>query len=489
VAFRAPSAGSGQALRGLCAALEARGLLRRIPTPVSPELEIAEVADRVAHRGGPALLFERVEGYDAPVLVGAFGSAERAALAFGVEKLDDLRERLPDLFGIAQGGGGIGAVLRAVGDVAQLGRVAPRRVARRGRPAPSQQVVEERPSFDALPALRAWPEDAGRSLTLPLLLGRDAARGRHVGSGRVQLYDERTAGVPLAALPASFAHALPNERVPLAIVLGADPAALLAGLVPLPADLDPLLFAGFLRRAPVEMVPARTVELEVPTAAEYVLEGYLLPGERRAYGPFGERTGHYGPVEEAAVFHLTGLTRRRDPVFPAAIPGRAARDELWLGKAAERLLVPFVRLLHPEVVDLSAPVEGGFQNVLLVAIRQSYPGQAHKVIAGLFGLMPTLLAKAIVVVDADQPLGDLAGCARRVAQNVDWRRDVLVVDGPLDRLDHAAPRRQVGAKIGIDATRKLDDERHPRGWPRELAMAPEVRELVDRKWASYGIPL
>jgi 4-hydroxy-3-polyprenylbenzoate decarboxylase len=277
--------------------------------------------------------------------------------------------------------------------------------------------------------------------------------------------------------------------VPVALVLGADPAALLAGRVPLPSDLDPLLFAGFLRRAPVDLAPAKTVELDVPIVAEYVLEGYVTPGERRPYGPFGERTGHYGEPAEAAVFHLTGLTHRRDPLFPATASGRAAIDELWLAKAAERLFMPFVRLLQPEVVDLSAPVEGGFANLLLVSIRQSYPGQAQKVIAGLYGVMPTLLAKAIVVFDADADLSDLAGCARRVALNVDWRRDLIVLDGPIDPLDHSAPRRQVGAKIGIDATRKLVDERHPRPWPREVAMSPEVRALVDRKWAAYGIPL
>jgi 4-hydroxy-3-polyprenylbenzoate decarboxylase len=272
-------------------------------------------------------------------------------------------------------------------------------------------------------------------------------------------------------------------------VLGADPAALLAGRVPLPSDLDPLLVAGFLRRAPIDLAPARTVELDVPIVAEYVLEGYVEPGERRPYGPFGERTGHYSEPAEAAVFHLTGLTHRRDPLFPATASGRAAIDELWLAKAAERLFLPFLRLLQPEVVDISAPVEGGFANLLLVSIRQSYPGQAQKVIAGLYGVMPTLLAKTIVVFDADADLNDLAGCARRVALNVDWRRDLVVLDGPLDPLDHAAPRRAVGAKIGIDATRKVGDERHPRPWPKEVRMRPEVKGLVDRKWPSYGIPL
>lgn len=482
-------------LRAFCAALESRRLLHRVPTPVSAELEIAEVADRVAGRGGPALLFERVEGFDAPVLINAFGTAERAALALGAAQLDDLQDRLPELFGLARGGGGIGAVLRAVGDVAQLGRVAPRRVASsRGRPVASQQVVVEQPSLEVLPAPRLWPEDGGRTLTLPLVLTRDPVTGRrHVGSGRVQLYDARTAGIPLTALPSSVLcgpdDILPGGRAPVVLVLGADPAALLAGRVPLPADLDPLLFAGFLRRAPVDLAPARTVEIDVPIVAEYVLEGYVVPGERRPYGPFGERTGHYSEPADAAVFHLTGLTHRRDPLFPATASGRSAVDDLWLAKAAERLFLPFVRLLQPEIVDLTAPVEGGFANVLLVSIRQSYPGQAQKVIAGLYGTMPTLLAKAIVVVDADADLNDLAGCARRVALNVDWRRDLVVLDGPLDPLDHAAPRRAVGAKVGVDATRKVGDERHPRPWPREVAMAEEIRKMVDRKWPSYGIPL
>jgi 4-hydroxy-3-polyprenylbenzoate decarboxylase len=467
-------------LRAYCALLEGRGRLHRVPTPVSPELEIAEIAERVARRGGPALLFEHVEGHDAPVLVGAFAGPERAAWALGADDLDGLGGRLGDVLGLARGGvaGGLGERLRALGELAGMRQITPRRVER----APCQEVVERTPSLESLPALRNWPGDAGRGLGLPLLISRDPATGRRiVATAPVQLHDATTVSWPVP---------LPKKggRVPAAIAIGGDPVTIFAATAPLPTELDPLVFAGFLRRSPVDVVLGKVVDLEVPAGAEYVLEGYVDPAETRPVGPLGERTGYYAPTADLPVFHLTGLTRRRSPLFLASVPGRHG-DDIWLAKAAERLTLPFVRLMQPEVVDLNAPAEGGFRNVLLVSIRKEYPGQAQKVIAGLFGMMPTLLARAIVVFDHDVDVRDLALCAWRASASVDWRRDVLVLDGPIDRLDHASPRPGVGAKIGIDATRKLEDERHPREWPAEVESDPELRGLVDRKWGSYGIPL
>ncbi|HEY3111720.1 MAG TPA: UbiD family decarboxylase [Chloroflexota bacterium] len=466
-------------LRAFCAHLEGRGRLHRVPTPVSAELELAEVAARAAGCGGPALLFERVEGHAAPVLVGAFAGPERAAWALGAEELEGLTGRLEEVLGVARGGvaGGIGSRLRSLGELAGMRAIAPRRVER----GACQEVVEPRPALETLPAPRHWPGDGGRTIALPLLVSRDRAAGRRVvATGRLQIHDDATTSWPVRPAP--------RERTPAAVVIGGDPTTIFAATAPLPTELDPLLFAGFLRRAPVDVVRCRTIDLEVPAAAEYVLEGHVEPEQPRPAGPFGERTGYYAPAAEAPTFRVSCVTRRRAPIYLDSLPGRQG-DELWLGKAAERLTLPFVRLMQPEVVDLNAPAEGSFRSVLLVSIRKQYPGQAQKVIAGLFGLMPTLLARAIVVVDHDVDVRDLAACAWRTSANVDWRRDVMVLDGPLDPLDHAAPGVGVGAKIGIDATRKLDDERHPREWPAEVEMSAEVRALVDRKWGSYGIPL
>lgn len=462
-------------LRAFCAHLEAKGALRRVPTPVSADLELAEVADRVARRGGPALLFEQVEGFDAPVLVGAFAAADRAAWALGAEELSGLARRFEELLGLARGGvaGGFGDKLKAFGELASLRRIAPRRVEK----GACQEVSLRVPSLDVLPIPRHWPADGGRTVTLPLLVQAGPGGRRVVGTGRMQVHDARTLSWPLALPPGT-------ARVPAAVAIGGDTAALFAAGAPLPAELDPLLFAGFLRRAPVDVVRCRSCALDVPAAAEYVLEGSVLADDRRPAGPFGERTGYYAPAAELPTFHVTTITRRREPLYLTSLPGRGG-DDTYLARAAERLTLPFVQLLQPEIVDIAMPAEG----LVLVAIRKEYPGQPQKVIAGLLGLMPTMLARAVLVFDHDVELTDAAACAWRAAANVDWRRDVLVMDGPLGALEHAAPRPGVGAKIGIDATRKQEDARHPRPWPADVTMAPEVRALVDRKWASYGIPL
>jgi 4-hydroxy-3-polyprenylbenzoate decarboxylase len=429
-------------LRQLCALLEARRQLHRIPTPVSAEGEIAEVADRVARRGGGALLFERVEGRTGAVLVDAFAGPERSAAALGAERLEQLGERLGGMVGLARAAlaGGVGERLKALGGLAQVGRTAPRRVER----APCQQAVAARPSLDALPVpTRA---DGRRGLCHALLATRDRSTGqRRIAAARPEVLDERRLRVEAPADAAGAA----------AVVLGADPATLFAASVPLPPDVDPLVLAGFLRRAPIELVAGRGSGVDVPAQAEWVLEGRLAEG----------------------VFELDGVTHRRAPLLPWSGSGD---DERWLARAGERLFLPLVRLIHPEVVDLAAPTEEGFRGLVMVAIQKQYPGQPQKVIAGLYGMMPTMLARAIVVLDAAVRLDDPAACASAVVRNVDWRRDLLVLDGPVDDLGAAG---RVGPKLGADATAKTAPPVAPNG------VAEAVAALVDRKWAAYGVPL
>jgi 4-hydroxy-3-polyprenylbenzoate decarboxylase len=430
-------------LRRLCALLEARGQLHRIPTPVSAEGEIAEVADRVARRGGGALLFERVEGRTGAVLVDAFGGAERVAAALGAERLEQIGERLGGMVGLARAAlaGGVGERLKALGGLAQVGQTAPRRVER----APCQQVVEASPSLEAVPVpTRA---DGCRALGHALLVTRDPSTGaRRVAGVRPEVVDERR-----IRLGAST-----DGTGPAAVVLGADPATIFASRVPLPSDVEPLLLAGFLRRAPVELVAGRRADVEVPAQAEWVLEGHRADG----------------------LFEVDTLTHRREPLLPWSGSGR---DERWLARAGERLFLPLVRLIHPEVVDLAAPTEDGFRGLVLVAVEKEYAGQPQKVIAGLFGMTPTMLARAIVVLDGTVRLDDPAACAAAVVKNVDWRRDLLVLDGPLDDLGAAG---RVGPKLGVDATAKAERPARPRD-----GAAAGVAALVDRKWAAYGIPL
>jgi len=251
--------------------------------------------------------------------------------------------------------------------------------------------------------------------------------------------------------------------------------------------VDDMLAAGLIRGEPVEMTRCITCDLEVPANAEIVLEGWVDPEERRTEGPFGDHNGYYSPADEYPVFHLECLTRRRKPVYMATVVGRPPMEDAFLGKAIERLFLPLIRLFLPEVVDINMPAEGVVHNLVLVSIRKEYPGQARKVMYGLWGMPQMALAKTIVVVDEDVDVQNLSETAWRVLGNIDARRDLVVVDGPVDALDHAAGLPHLGAKLGVDATRKGPDEGYTRTWPQAVAMSEAVIELVDRKWPSYGL--
>jgi len=275
--------------------------------------------------------------------------------------------------------------------------------------------------------------------------------------------------------------------MPVAIALGGDPALIYAASAPLPPAVDEVVFAGWLRGSGVEMVACRTIDLEVPAQAEIVLEGYVDPRERRLEGPFGDHTGYYSLAREYPVFHLTAITRRARPIYPTTIVGRPPEEDYWLGKATERLFVPIIRLLLPEVVDVNMPAEGIFHNLVIVSIQKRYPGHARKVMTALWGMGLMMLAKTIVVVSAHVNVHDLSEVAWRATGNIDPKRDLVILDGPMDDLDHAALRHRFGGKLGVDATEKgaLDDIVQP--WPEEIVMSDEIRELVTRRWKDYGL--
>ncbi len=479
-------------LREFADHLERRGRLHRVRVPVSPDLEITEITDRVSK--GPAdrnvaLLFERVEGSEIPVLVNAFGSAERMAWALGVERLDELGERVAKLLDPRMPGG-FGARLRRLATLIDVVRAAPRRVDQ----APCQEVVETaRPSLAGLPILRCWPGDAGRFITLPCVFTRDPETGaRNVGMYRLQVFDDRTLGLHWQTHKGSAEHHRRAEelgaarRLEVAVALGGDPALVYAAAAPLPPGVDEVVFAGWLRGAGIDLVRCRTVDLEVPAQAEIVLEGWVDPRERRVEGPFGDHTGYYSLPREYPVLHLTAVTRRARPLYPTTIVGRPPQEDYWLGKATERLFLPVIRTMLPEVVDLNMPAEGVFHNLVIVSIRKRYPGQARKVMTALWGMGLMALAKTIVVVSEHVNVHDLSEVAWRAAGNIDPRRDLVVLEGPMDDLDHAALRHRYGGKLGIDATDKgpLDDLGQP--WPEEIVMSPEVRERVARRWKEYG---
>jgi 4-hydroxy-3-polyprenylbenzoate decarboxylase len=479
-------------LRDFVARLDTHGGLRRITVPVSRDLEITEIVDRVSKapgEGNVALLFERVEGFDVPVLVNAFGAEDRMALALGVDRLDELGTRVARLLD-ARLPGTFAERLRKLGTLIDVVKAGPRRVSQ----APCQEVVEtEHPSLAGLPVLRCWPGDAGPFITLPCVFTRDPATGaRNVGMYRLQVFDDHTLGMHWQTHKGSAEHHRRAEetasgRMEVAITLGGDPAMIYAGSAPLPPGVDEVVFAGWLRGSGVEMVRARTVDLEVPAHAEIVLEGWVDPRERRVEGPFGDHTGYYSLAREYPVFHLTALTRRARPIYPTTIVGRPPQEDYWLGKATERLFLPIIKLMLPEVVDVNMPAEGVFHNLVVVSIHKRYPGQARKVMTALWGMGLMALAKTIVVVSEHVNVHDLSEVAWRATGNVDPKRDLMLLEGPMDDLDHAALRHRFGGKLGVDATEKgpLDDVAQP--WPDEIVMTGEIRERVTRRWKEYGL--
>ena len=355
-------------IRDFAAFLESRGELRRVRAPVSRDLEITEITDRVIKSGGPALLFENVEGYEAPLLINMFGTHQRTAWALGVEHVDDLVARVRRLLSLTQGPPtGLGARLGALGDVLGVARARPKLVRR----APCQEIVltGEDVDLNVMPALKCWPLDAGRFITLPLVITRDPDSGRrNVGIYRMQIYDKRTAGLHWQTHKVGAAHHDAGvrgglERLEVAVAVGGDPATIWAGSMPLPPDLDELAIAGVIRGEAVQVVKCKTVDLEVPANAEYVIEGYVTPGELRPEGPFGDHTGYYSPAEDYPFMRVTAITHRRDPVYPTTMVGRPPTEDFFMGKASERLMLPALQMAVPEIVDMNMPAGGHLQEL------------------------------------------------------------------------------------------------------------------------------
>ena len=473
-------------LRDFIRILRDRGELSVVETPVDPLLEMTEIADRVVKAGGPALLFNNPKGYAFPVLMNQFGSAERMCLALRAGSFGELARRVEELTA-PEVPGSTWDKLRALARLKQLAGLQPTLVKR----GACQEVVltGDEVDLDLLPILQCWPLDGGRYITLPLVFTRHPVTGvRNVGMYRLQVFDKRTTGMHWHIHKDAAEHyRVARERMEVAVAIGTDPALTYAATAPLPGAIDEMLFAGFLRGEAVELVQCRTVDLQVPARAEFVLEGYVDVDERRTEGPFGDHTGYYSPADEYPVLHLTALTHRRDPVYSTTIVGQAPMEDAYLGKATERLFLPLMRLTLPELVDLDLPKEGGFHNCALVSVEKRYPLHARKIMHSLWGAGQMQFCKCIVVVDADVDVHDYGQVAWRVFNNVDWKRDVLVTEGPLDVLDHSSPQPLWGAKIGIDATAKGPSEGHHREWPQDVAMSAEVKARIDALWPTLGL--
>jgi 4-hydroxy-3-polyprenylbenzoate decarboxylase len=546
-------------LRDWIKALEKHGELKRIDEEVSPELEITEITDRVSKTrirdqgsgvkdagpefkvkyapGGPALLFENVAGHPGhKVLINQFGSERRMALALGVDRLDQIAERIHTLMNVKPPSGGLFDKLKMLPQLAELANVFPKTVS--AKDAPCKEVIR-RENFDLnyFPILKCWPHDGGRFITLPCVHTKDPRNGkRNIGMYRMQVYDGQTTGMhwqrqkvaaehyrnalreaaarnssdspltakvammaesaggavsvpdgPIGGLPQISLGNLKGSRLEVAVAIGTDPATTFSAIVPAPPEVEEFMIAGFLRGKPVEIVKCETVDLEVPAHAEIILEGYVELGELRAEGPFGDHTGFYTLQDEYPVFHLTCITHRKDPIYAATIVGKPPMEDAWMGKAVERIFLPAMKMTIPELVDINLPVEGVFHNLMIVSIRKSYPGHARKVMNAIWSLGQAMFTKCIIVVDEDCDVQNMGEVVLRATNNIDPERDIQFTLGPVDSLDHASRLPNYGSKMGVDATRKWKAEGFERPWPAMIEMDSATKAKVDAMWAKLGL--
>ncbi len=470
-------------------ALEEKGELVRIRQEVSPYLEITEITDRVCKKYGPAILFERVKGSRLPVLMNAFGSMRRMSLALEVDSLDALSEEVL-YFLEAEAPNTLIKKLKLIPKLKRLNNAMPRIVKR----ARCQERVLKGDDVDLrlLPILHCWPKDGGPFITLPLVFTKDIITGkRNVGMYRMQVFDKNTTGMHWHTHKDGANHYRTAERegkrLPVAVSIGPDPAMTYAATAPLPPDIDEVIFAGFLREAPVELVKCLTVPLDVPANSQIVLEGYVAPYERRVEGPFGDHTGYYSLEDEYPVFHITCMTMRKDAIYPATIVGKPPQEDCYMAKATERLFLPIIKKALPEIQDINLPLEGVFHNLAFVSIDKRYPGHARKVISALWGLGQMMFSKIICVFDKEVNVQNLSEVLWRLGNNIDPKRDIMFVEGPVDALDHASNLSHYGSKMGIDCTRKWPEEGFERRWPDVIEMDEKIKKKIDILWPELGL--
>jgi len=464
--------------------LEKERMLARITEPVSPDLEIAAITDRVSKSpgGGPALLFQNPTGYDMPVAINLFGSMRRMCMALGVASLDDLAEQIEELT-TPKLPSGILDAMKMLPMVSRLKDVLPKTV----KDGPCQEVVRKNGTLDEIPILKCWPDDGGRYITLPMVFTKDPVTGmRNVGTYRMQVFDGRSTGMHWQRHKGGAQHYRVAEkmgkRMPVAVALGPDPALAFAATAPMPEGLDELMLAGFLRRDRVELVKCITQDLEVPASAQIILEGYVEPGERRREGPFGDHTGFYSHPADYPIFHITCITHRKRPTYLTTVVGIPPMEDFYLGKASERIFLPIIKKTLPEIVDMSFPAAGIFHNLVIISIDKRYPGHARKIMNACWGLGQLMFSKTVIVVDKDVDVQNEAEVAWIVGTHYDPERDIQFTRGPVDDLEDASDLAAYGSKMGIDATRKWPSEGFTRPWPKKISTTPDAAAKAEAMW-------
>ncbi|MFQ5560309.1 MAG: menaquinone biosynthesis decarboxylase [Nitrospinota bacterium] len=477
-------------LREFISLLEKQGELVKINQAVSPILEITEITDRVSKSadGGKALLFENVEGSPWPLLINAYGSKKRMNLALGVKDIEEIPARIDSLLhqkppkSLMDKIGVLKTILDARNYIPGKYRGS----------APCQEVVLTGDAIDLfkVPVLQCWPGDAGRFITYPAVFTKSMKSGlRNVGLYRMQVFDKKTTGMHWHIHKDGAAHfdeyKRAGKKMEVAVAIGTDPAVTYAATAPLPPDLDELLLAGFIRNKGVELVQCKTIDMEVPATAEIVLEGFIDPSETRVEGPFGDHTGYYSLKGEYPVFHVTAITHRKNPVYFTTIVGKPPMEDCYIGKATERIFLPLLKMVTPEITDMTLPWEGVFHNCVIVSMKKRFPMHSRKLMSALWGAGQMSFAKMILLVDSETNLQNHGDIARHALNTVDIHSDLVITEGVLDVLDHSAPESLFGGKLGIDATTRMGGE--PTRFVKEKAVEEKNPSLSEFQQVSSRI--
>ncbi len=468
--------------------IEKAGELRRIKTQVDSDLEIAEILRRVMYANGPAILFENVKNHTMPVLGNAFGSMKRLELGLETDDFTKIGQRIVDMTKMDIPSG-LFDKIRKLPELSKITDIAPKLQ----KSGPVTEIFDDSPSFEKIPILKTWYKDAGRFITFGLVATRHPETDiRNLGVYRMQILDKTHALMHWQKHKRGAHHydirKDKGDKIEVAIVIGGDPATVFSAVAPVPEGLDKYLFAGIVRKTGIKTVKCKTVDLEVPANAEIVLEGYVDPSDIRMEGPFGDHTGYYTPPEPYPTFTLTGIMRREKPIYLTTIVGKPILEDAFIGKAIERSFLPLIKMFQPEVVDFSMPAAGWFQGIAIISIKKRYPGQAKKVMMGLWGLGQLALTKIFIVVDEDVNVHDINDVIWAITTRADAARDVMIIDNtPTDTLDPASPLLNLGSKLGIDATQKTKEEGYQREIQELVKVDEDTKNIVDAKWSSYGI--
>jgi 4-hydroxy-3-polyprenylbenzoate decarboxylase len=481
-----------ESLDEFVSALDKAGQLTHVKVKVNPDLEVAEILRRLMYMGNqPAILFEHVEGSTMPILGNAFGTMERLHLALEMNDFTEIGGRVTDLTKMKMPAGMLNKIkmLPKLSEIADYG---PKYV----ESGPVTEVVQnaENVSLNTMPILKSFSGDAGRFITFGITVTKHPDTDiRNMGVYRIQILDEERAIMhwqihKRGANHYQISRERQGKKIEVAIVIGADPATIFSAVAPVPEGMDKFLFAGIARKRGIKLVKCKTVNLEVPVNSEIVLEGYVDPEDIRMEGPFGDHTGYYTPPESYPTFTLTGIMRKSSPIYLTTVVGKPILEDAYIGKVIERAFLPLIQMFHPEVTDFCMPPAGWFQGLAVISIKKRYPGQAKKVMMGLWGMGQLALTKMFVVVDDDINVQNMDEVLWAITARTDPARDTIIIDNaPTDSLDPASPIVNLGSKLGIDATTKWREE----GYNREIQQIAQVddktRSYVDKRWAEYGL--